>query len=107
MKVGSGKIPPDRSNPRVVLQPLRGDSGHGRLDFSSLPPSASLFKQHEFSDIKLKVGDSRFYAHRLILCAGSDVFARMFSGGWTEQQIQELELQEDEECVKVKKLSTQ
>ena len=70
--------------------------------FATLPPTAALFKKPELSDLKLKVGDNHFYAHRLIMCAGSEVFHRMLgSSKWAEAKLQELELQEEEECVKV------
>lgn len=89
--------------PRVVLGPLRGDfPNKSKHKISTLPPTASLFKKPDLSDLKLKVGDNSYYAHKLILCAGSEVFNRMLSGSeWSESSNQELVLQEDEECVKI------
>lgn len=89
-------------NPRVILQPLRTDSsGHSRCQFTSEPPVASLFNKPELSDIKLIVADNSFYAHRLVLCAASEVFSKMFGSDWLESKKTELVLREEVECVKV------
>ena len=92
----------DQKIPRVIIQPLKaGPSGEHTYRFATTPPSANLFNNPLLSDIKLIVGDESFYGHRLILCAGSDVFARMLSSDWAESQSPELVLQEDEDCMKV------
>ncbi len=88
--------------PRVILRPLRSESsGKSRYRFTTLSPTAAHFNKPDLSDIKLIVGDETFYAHRLILCSASDVFARMLGSDWIESQRKELVLQEEEECVKV------
>ncbi len=96
-----GNVSMDPKIPRVILHPLRAQSSHSRYRYNAAPPTASLFKKPELSDIKLKVGDQTFYAHKLILCAGSEVFARMLGSNWAESNSSELELLEDEEGVKV------
>ena len=95
-----GKPCPSFTNPRVVLRPL-GDTQQTCYRFNTVPPVASLFKRSEFSDIKLKVGDDYYYAHRLILCAASEVFARMLNSNWAESKKDVLILEEEDECVKV------
>ncbi|XP_072179865.1 uncharacterized protein [Diadema setosum] len=45
-----------------------GDTGFG-----------ALYDQEQFSDLILSVGDRTFFAHRLVLCAWSDVFKTMLS----------------------------
>ena len=88
--------------PRVILRPLRADSsGMKGYRFTTSAPTSTLFNKPELSDIKLKVGDQTFYAHRLILCSGSEVFAKMLGSNWLESKKKELTLQEDEDCVKV------
>ncbi len=88
--------------PRVILRPLRADSsGHSRYRYTTHAPTSNLFNKPDLSDIKLKVGDQTFYAHRLVLCSASDVFAKMLGPDWIESLKNELTLQEEEECVKV------
>ena len=104
IKVGSnGKFSvADLHNPRVILRPLRADSsGHTRCHFVTEPPIASLYNKPELSDIKLIVGDNSYYAHRLVLCAASEVFSRMLGTNWLESKKSELELREEDECVKI------
>eukprot|EP00698_Gefionella_okellyi_P009576 TRINITY_DN2448_c0_g1_i1.p1 TRINITY_DN2448_c0_g1~~TRINITY_DN2448_c0_g1_i1.p1 ORF type:complete len:473 (-),score=88.15 TRINITY_DN2448_c0_g1_i1:278-1621(-) len=49
-----------------------------------------LFKQSEYSDVILEVGDEdpprRFYAHRAILVAGSAYFSAMLTSGYRESK---------------------
>jgi hypothetical protein len=88
-------------NPRVILRPLLADfSIQNRYRFTTSPASASLFNKPELSDIRLTVGSTTYYAHKLILSAASDVFSRMINSDWLESQAEVLELQEEEECVK-------
>ena len=95
------KIKTNCTNPRVILRPLLADSsGHGRYRFTSLPASASLFNKPDLSDIRVTVGDQSYYAHRLILCAASEVFRHMLDDRWAESNTRELNLEEDEECAK-------
>ena len=87
--------------PRVILKPLRAASGKSRYRYTTQAPTAGLFNKPELSDIKLIVGDQKYYAHRLILCSASDVFGKMLGTNWLESTQKELVLQEEEECVKV------
>ncbi|GIY45860.1 hypothetical protein CEXT_640651 [Caerostris extrusa] len=57
---------------------------------------ASLYAERLLSDIILEVGGKQFAAHRLILCASSDVFQVMLMNpNWTESQETKISLQED------------
>jgi hypothetical protein len=103
----SYKMPPkkyrnplDQKNPVVTLVDCKTKESKYYLHVS-LPPSATLFNNPAMSDICLKVGEHTFYAHKLILSASSDVFARMLNSDWIESKQSELVLQEDDECVKV------
>lgn len=89
------------TNPRVVLRPLGDPLVQTCYRFTTTPPIASLFKRPEFSDIKIKVGDDVYYAHRLVLCSASDVFAKMLSSNWSEGHKEMLTLDEEDECIKV------
>lgn len=59
---------------------------------SSASPSSSgfalnfspYFNSPVHSDITIVVGEQRFFAHKLILCAHSDVFKKMLEGDWKE-----------------------
>jgi hypothetical protein len=96
-----GKYCSSCTNPRVVLRPLGDPMVQTCYRFTTTPPVASLFKRQELSDIKLKVGDDMYYAHRLILCSASEVFSKMLNADWAESKKDILELEEDDECVKV------
>lgn len=89
-------------NPRVVIRPFLSDmSGCSRSNFSTLPPTAALYNKPALSDITLRVGDESFYVHRLILSAGSEVFARMLGNEWKEGGSPELMLSEELDCAAV------
>lgn len=89
-------------NPRVIIRPLKANCfDDSRYSFTTLPPTASLYNRPETSDVKLKVGDTIYYAHRLILSAASEVFQSMFCDKWAENDMSEIELQEDRDCIKV------
>ena len=89
-------------NPRVVLRPfLAPDSRYehnNQYHFTSAPATADLFNKPEFSDLRLVIGSQQYYAHRLILCAASDVFAKMLGSNWSESRSKELVLHEDDGC---------
>ncbi len=90
------------TNPRVILRPFLADRiSQRRSHFSAVHPCTSLFNKAENSDIRLKVGTEYFFAHKLILSAGSEIFAKMLSSDWAEGEKSELELQEEGECAKV------
>lgn len=63
---------------------------------------AGLYAERLLSDICLEVEDKKYPAHRLILCASSDVFQVMLMNpNWRESQKRHIRLQEDPTCVPV------
>lgn len=69
---------------------------------SVLEKIAGLYAERLMSDIVLLVGQREFPAHRLILCASSDVFQVMLMNPrWNESREQRILLQEAPECVEV------
>ncbi|XP_050738861.1 uncharacterized protein LOC127009649 [Eriocheir sinensis] len=69
---------------------------------SVLEKIAGLYAERLMSDIVLVVGPREFPAHRLILCASSDVFQVMLMNPrWNESREQRIVLQEAAECVEV------
>ena len=88
----------DRNNPRVIVKRIRPSETYRH---NVNPPTTMLFNNSNMSDIKLIVGDTTYYAHRLMLCAASDVFAKMLGSDWIESKVEELVLLEEPECVKV------
>ncbi|KAG0710387.1 BTB/POZ domain-containing protein 17 [Chionoecetes opilio] len=69
---------------------------------SVLEKIAGLYAERLMSDIVLVVGNREFPAHRLILCASSDVFQVMLMNPrWNESREQRIVLQEAAECVEV------
>ena len=67
----------------------------------SSPTTAKLFNNSYLSDVILKVGASSFFAHRLVLSAASDVFAKMFEPDWSDGQKPEVVLVETPECERI------
>ena len=84
----------------VTLGPLQLDQPQR---FNVVPPIASLYNKSDTSDITVKVNDRCFFAHRLVLSAASDVFAKMFisNSGWLGSVDKELVLKEEDDCCKV------
>ncbi|RWS10285.1 hypothetical protein B4U79_11914 [Dinothrombium tinctorium] len=75
-----------------------------QIDNSStiLEKIAKLYAERLLSDIILEVDGQQFAAHRLILCASSDVFQVMLMNPkWSESQETRIVLHEDPLCVKV------
>ena len=63
---------------------------------------ARLYAEKLLSDVSLRIGDRVFPAHRLILCASSDVFEVMLlNPNWTEFNVEEIVLQENADCGRV------
>ena len=61
-----------------------------------------LLENSDLSDIQIGVGHKIFYAHKLILCASSDVFKVMLmSETWPESQRNKIILKEEPECIAV------
>lgn len=60
---------------------------------------AGLYAEHLLSDITLEVGGKQYAAHRLILCASSDVFQVMLMDPkWRSSQMSHIELKEEPPC---------
>ena len=56
----------------------------------------ALFReQGEFIDVRLKVGDDEFPAHRIVLAANSDYFHAMFARGMKESNQEVIELKDE------------
>ena len=53
-----------------------------------------LYKNEDFSDVKFKIQDSIFPAHKCILAQRSDYFRTLFTGNFTEKQQEVIELKE-------------
>lgn len=66
-----------------------------------LMKQTKFFNNEALSDIILTVGGNKFYAHKFILVQCSDVFERMLSEEWSNNEKKEVELIEDSECVAV------
>lgn len=63
---------------------------------------SKYFNNSEMSDIVLKIGDRRYYAHKFVLGLTSDVFRTMCSQRWElDGACEELEMRECEECMPV------
>jgi len=79
------------------------DEGKVIGDSSHIISSVSRFYNNdEMSDVVLKVGDKKFYAHRLVLVLMSDVFNALCSNRWNSSSDKmEIELTECEQCVPV------
>ena len=77
---------------------------HKKVDNSSklLEKIANLYAERLLSDIILDVGGKEYAAHRLILCASSDVFQVMLMNqNWTESKESTIKLTEEDQCAKV------
>lgn len=69
---------------------------------SVLHKIASLYAEQLMSDICLVVGDNRYPAHRVILCASSEVFQVMLMNPeWNECRESVIELKEEPFCTEV------
>jgi len=91
-------------NPHVVLQPfMRDESSRKRYRFTALPAMASMYNKPDLSDVQLHVqpSDKLYYAHRVVLCAASEVFAAMLGSSWAESNQSQLELHEEPDCARV------
>ena len=97
-------MPPKRSRANefcsVILGPLTTDQ---HQTFTTKPAITSVYNRSDSSDIKIIVNDNCYYAHRLVLSAASEVFAKMLSAksAWKESGCEELVLQEEDDCSKV------
>ena len=60
-----------------------------------LSKCAQFREQGEFVDVRLKVGEDEFVAHRIVLAANSDYFHAMFSHGMKESNQEVIELKDE------------
>ncbi|XP_015754758.1 PREDICTED: kelch-like protein 12 isoform X2 [Acropora digitifera] len=65
---------------------------HSEILFSKC---AEFREQGEFIDVRLKVGEDEFAAHRIILAASSDYFHAMFAHGMKESNQEVIELKDE------------
>ena len=61
-------------------------------------------EQGEFIDVRLKVGEDEFPAHRIVLAANSDYFHAMFSHGMKESNQEVIELKDENISVAAMKI---
>ena len=60
-----------------------------------LSKCAQFREQGEFIDVRLKVGEDEFAAHRIVLAANSDYFDAMFAHGMKESNQEVIELKDE------------
>lgn len=90
-------------NPCVLLSRVSSEEKQKVVhSISTETAISSLFGKADFSDVTLMVGNQRFFAHRLVLQASSEVFARMLSADWNmDSDGSIIRLEEDSECTTV------
>jgi len=69
-----------------------------------LSKCAQFREQGEFIDVRLKVGEDEFAAHRIVLAANSDYFHAMFSHGMKESNQEVIELKDENISVAAMKI---
>jgi hypothetical protein len=58
-----------------------------------------FYNQQDISDVLLKIGKEKYYAHRFVLAKSSDVFRTMlYDKNWTQAGLPEIVLEETDEC---------
>ena len=69
-----------------------------------LSKCAQFREQGEFIDVRLKVGEDEFAAHRIVLAANSDYFHAMFTQGMKESNQEVIELKDENISVAAMKI---
>ena len=69
-----------------------------------LSKCAQFRDQSEFIDVRLKVGEDEFAAHRIVLAANSDYFHAMFTHGMKESNQEVIELKDESISVAAMKI---
>ena len=69
-----------------------------------LSKCAQFREQGEFIDVRLKVGEDEFAAHRIVLAANSDYFHAMFAHGMKEYKQEVIELKDENISVAAMKI---
>ncbi len=60
---------------------------------------SQFYNQEALSDVILKIGDLKFYAHKFVLAKSSEVFMKMlYEQPWSHNVKEEISLQEEPEC---------
>nr|KAG5701777.1 hypothetical protein BaRGS_000767 [Batillaria attramentaria] len=60
---------------------------------------SQFFNQEDISDVVLKVGAKKYYAHKFVLAKSSEVFRTMlYDKRWQQAGLPEVDLEESEEC---------
>lgn len=60
---------------------------------------SQFYNQEALSDVKLKVGEDAYHAHKFVLAKSSDVFRTMlYESRWAKENASEFELSESVEC---------
>ena len=96
---------PEKS-PVASRGPIQGSFGykmgaHSEILFSKC---AQFREPGEFIDVRLKVGESEFAAHRIVLAANSDYFHAMLARGMKESNQEVIELKDENISVAAMKL---
>ena len=84
------------SLPRLERVPYQASFSYNMVAHSEIFLSkCALFReQGEFIDVRLKVGEDEFPAHRIVLAANSDYFHAMFANGMKETNQELIELKD-------------
>lgn len=81
------------------VHPPENDSHILRDEVNFIHNVSQFFNQEALSDVKLKVGDDVFFAHKFVLAKSSDVFRTMlYERRWSQENMEEIELSETPEC---------
>ncbi|XP_033127790.1 BTB/POZ domain-containing protein 17-like isoform X1 [Anneissia japonica] len=100
VSISPSMVGQETSDETEIQNLMSGMDCHGdeRLSLSDME---KFYNNSLLSDIKLRIGENTFFAHKLILVRSSEVFERMLSADWIDPNKGELELVEEPECVKV------
>ena len=84
------------SLPRLERVPYQASFSDNMVAHSEifLSKCAQFREQGEFIDVRLKVGEDEFPAHRIVLAANSDYFHAMFANGMKESNQEVIELKD-------------
>ncbi|XP_033743925.1 BTB/POZ domain-containing protein 17-like isoform X2 [Pecten maximus] len=85
---------------RKMDSQVHEDESHILRDEGNFIQNVSQFyNQEALSDVKLKVGDEVYHAHKFVLAKSSDVFRTMlYESRWSQENSSEFELSESMEC---------
>ena len=68
-------------NFRGLFWVLQGFQVNVNLNYFNLTSKYSFFNSPHFSDLTVKVDDTEFKVHKVILCSRSEYFSRLYKGG--------------------------